>query len=76
MEKTINYNLELDGVELSVYGCYCEGMSGDYFNAPEPEEFEVYSVYIEQDPVDIDITDLIYNRIEEIESMIIEKYYR
>ena len=29
MEKTINYNLELDRVELSVYGCYCEGMSGE-----------------------------------------------
>jgi len=72
MARTINHEIKLDGVELSVYGYYYEGDLGDYLNPPEPEEFQISFVYLE----DIDITDLIYCRLDEIEELIIEENYR
>ena len=41
MATTINHEVKLDGVELSVYGYYYEGDLGDYLNPPEPEEFQI-----------------------------------
>ena len=72
MATTINYEVKLDGVELSVYGYYYEGDLGDYLNPPEPEEFQISFVYLEG----IDITDLIDCRIDEIEELIIQEHYR
>lgn len=72
MARTINHEIKLDGIELSVYGYYYEGDLGDYLNPPEPEEFQISFVYLE----DIDITDLIYCRLDEIEELIIEENYR
>ena len=72
MARTINQEIKLDGIELSVYGYYYEGDLGDYLNPPEPEEFQISFVYLE----DIDITDLIYCRLDEIEELIIEENYR
>ena len=51
-------------------------MSGDYFNPPEPEEFSLDSVHIEEGDVEIDVTDLLYNRLEEIEDIIMNQNYR
>ena len=72
MARTINHEIKLDGIELSVYGYYYEGDLGDYLNPPEPEEFQISFVYLE----DIDITDLIYCRLDDIEELIIEENYR
>jgi hypothetical protein len=70
------HELELDGVLLAAYGSYYEGMSGDYFNPPEPEEFSLDSVHIEEGDVEIDVTDLLYNRLEEIEEIVMNENYR
>ena len=45
MATISNYEIELDGVALDVHGYYIEGDSGDYFGAPEPDEFEVECVF-------------------------------
>jgi|TARA_B110000977_G_C10737256_1_gene361506 hypothetical protein len=76
METMISHEIELDGVKLSVHGCYTEGSAGNFFLPSDPDEFEVEYIFICGKKIDIDITDLIYYRIQEIEEMIIEKYYR
>tara|TARA_B110000483_G_scaffold223217_1_gene280862 strand:+ start:55 stop:285 length:231 start_codon:yes stop_codon:yes gene_type:complete len=76
MATISNYEIELDGVALDVHGYYIEGDSGDYFGSPEPDEFEVECVFALSGDVSIDVTDLIYYRIQELEEFIIEKYYR
>lgn len=76
MEEIVSHEIELDGVKLNVHGCYTEGIKRSFFSFYEPNEFEIEYIFISGKKIDVDITDLIYYRTQEIEDLIIEQYYK
>ncbi len=76
MEEIVSHEIELDGVKLNVHGCYAEGVKRSFFPSYCPDKFWIEYIFICGKKIDVDITDLIYYRTQEIEELIIEKYYR
>tara|TARA_R100001198_G_scaffold40547_1_gene22241 strand:+ start:2029 stop:2259 length:231 start_codon:yes stop_codon:yes gene_type:complete len=76
MEEIVSHEIELDGVKLNVHGCYLEGVKRSFFPSYYPNVFEIEYIFISGKKIDVDITDLIYYRTQEIEDLIIEQYYK
>jgi len=76
MEEIVSHEIELDGVKLNVHGCYIEGVKRSFFPSYYPNVFEIEYIFISGKKIDVDITDLIYYRTQEIEDLIIEQYYK
>jgi len=66
-----NYGLS----KLTIEGAYYKGTNGDYFNPPEPTEFEIHKVYVQGELELVDVTDLLENMMVELEQYILNKYY-
>jgi hypothetical protein len=71
MEFT-TYTLDFNGEDIDVTGTYIEGFAGSYFDAPEPDLFEIDTIYFK----DVDVTALMENEIEYLETQILDLYYR
>lgn len=67
----ISHELNFYGVTLLVTGTFYKGSFGDRETPPEPREFEIDKVMIGE----YDANDLLENRMEEIESEILNTYY-
>ena len=58
-------------IYMTVIGKFYKGFSGDYEQPPEPHEFSIDKVMIG----DADIYQLVDDQLEEIEKIVLEKYY-
>jgi hypothetical protein len=71
MTHEFNYGLS----KLTVEGEYYKGTNGDYFNPPEPSEFEIHKVYVNGVKELVDVTELLENDMRDIEIEILNKFY-
>lgn len=65
--KALNYK----GTDLDIKGSYYEAEKADYMTAGSPHIFEIELIEVNNE----DITDLLENDMEEIEELILNKYY-
>jgi|14BtaG_2_1085337.scaffolds.fasta_scaffold26067_2 hypothetical protein len=72
MAKGSNYEIEIDNVVLDVWGWYESGEEGDYEHPSYADYFELSKMFMQG----VDVTDLLCDRIDEIEEAVIDKYYR
>ena len=71
MEFT-TYTLDFNGEDIDVTGTYVEGFAGSYFDAPEPDFFEIETIHFKG----VDVTMLMENEMEYLETQILDLYYR
>ena len=76
MEQVSSHQIELDDVTLDIYGHYTAGSSGSYEDPPEADCFEIQGMFINYAGIEVDVTELLYYRTEEIEELILIKFYR
>ena len=62
MEKQ-SVEIEFDNVEMTVNGYYYRGYAGDWNTPPEPRDFDIQSVYIEEQDVTA-LLDSSYNYVK------------
>ena len=68
----ITHTLNYCGVEMDVTGTYYTYKVGSYELPPEPEEFEIEKITING----ADVTELLEEQMETIETEILENMYR
>jgi len=71
MTKIIEYK----GLNFEVYGDYIPGNTGDWVSPNEDCVFEIDKVNLITDLETVDFTEFLDNDIEEIELLILNKYY-
>ena len=65
------HQIELSDVIIDVTGTYYNGSFGNYETPPEPREFEIEKLEI----CGIDVTEPLDDKLNEIESLVIDKNY-
>jgi hypothetical protein len=71
MECT-TYTLNFNGEKIDVTGTYIKGFAGSYFDAPEPDSFEIETIHFKG----VDVTAIMDDGFEYFESEILDLYYR
>ena len=66
------YTLDFNGEDIDVSGTYIEGFAGSYFDAPEPDLFEIETIHFKG----VDVTALMENEIEYLENQVLDLHYR
>ena len=69
--KFITYNTK----KFVCYGKYYEGEKGDFFADGSPDIFEIHKIELIDEDTTIDFTEFLENDMEEIEQLILNKYY-
>jgi len=71
MTKTIEYR----GLNFEVYGEFIPGNTGDWVSPSEESIFEIDKVNLITELETVDFTEFLDNDMEEIEFLILNKYY-
>jgi len=71
MTKTINFK----GLDFEVYGDYIAGHTGDWQSPNNECAFEIDKVNLITELETVDFTEFLDNDMEEIEFLILNKYY-
>ncbi len=66
------HQLKYKGVILEITGTYEDGIDSNYTTPPDPQEFEIDTILLS----DVDATELLEDNIDELQTEILNKFYR
>ena len=69
--KFITYNTK----NFVCYGKFYEGEKADHFTNGSPDMYEIHKIELIDDNATVDFTEFFENDMEEIEQLILDKYY-
>jgi len=75
LEKNKMKIIEYKGLTFEVYGDYVKGNTGDWQSPNEDSSFDIDKVNLITELETVDFTEFLVDDIDEIECLILNKYY-